>query len=392
MSSLNVTNNLSEFSTSLPITPSMIKMILQDPSNYNKQALIDSLYELDTHYTSKIIERTAIFRKAEWSLETCGNTKIDTFIHDELWRVLSNNIFQNIHEAIFRKFSVMEINWKKGSQVTIESLVNHHQRSFEYEKGVLKLYNKEEQKLYSIPDNKVIICESPLKVRELPLSISEQLAMLICIKYYAFYKNWPKFNDNYAMPPAIGKCNANNVEEKKIMQEGLRTLGSFSSALISNDSSIDFMELKYSSPETFEKIIRLINEEISKAVLAQTLTTQSDGKGSYALGEVHSDVKEDVFTESLDLVCDAINTYLVKPLVDFNFTTDSYPTFKLQLPESIDKKIIRDKNMISIGVRFKKEYFIENYGINEKHFDVVNPDNSENSNNQKKTQNFNPYF
>lgn len=384
---LNIKANLDEFSTGMPLTPSYVKMILTDPSNYNKQALIDTIYEVDTDYTAKILERSSIFRKAEWNIEPSGNKAIDKFTHDELWRVLDNNLFQHIHEAIFRRFSVTEINWeKKGNQVTVGSLIKHHQRSFEYESGVLKIFDKADNKLISIPDNKIILCESPLKTRGLPFSISEQLALLICIKYYAMCKNWPKFNENYSMPPTVGKTNTNNEEEKKIMREGLESLGAFQYALISNDSSIDFMELKYSSPETFEKVIRLIDEKIVKAVLAQTLTTQSDGKGSYALGEVHADVREDVFTESLDLVCDAINTYLVKPLVDFNFTTNIYPTFKLVLPETFDKKIKRDKSIVEVGVKFNKNYFVETYGLNPDHFEVTESNTTEDSA-KKKTLN-----
>lgn len=393
--SMKVSKNLDEFNYSVPLTPSYVKMVLSDPSNLNKQNLIDTLFETDPEYTIKLIERNSIFRKAEWSLEESGNKKIDEFIKEELWRVLDNNIFQQIHEAVFRRFSVIEINWEKTSQVRVGSLVQHHQRSFEYEDGILKLYDKKENNLTSIPENKIIYCESPLKTKNTPLSISEQLAMIICIKYYALYKNWPKFNENYAMPPAVGKTNTNNETEKKAMKEGLESLGSFAYALISNDSSIDFLELKYSSPETFEKIIKVSNEVIAKAVLAQTLTTQSDGKGSYALGEVHSDVRDDVFTESLDLVCDAINKYLVKPLVDFNFTTDAYPRFKLLLPESFNKKISRDNNLTKLGVRFKKDYFVESYGLNPDHFEVSEPvvDN-ESDPEQKKTLNFrsNPFF
>lgn len=386
---LNVSKNLDEFNYSLPLTPSYVKMILNDTSNLNKQNLIDTLLGTDSDYTAKILERNSIFRKAEWSIEETGNKKIDDFVREELWRVLDNNIFQQIHESVFRRFSVQEIVWSKSSQVRIEALINHSQRGFEYEDGVLKLYNKEENKFSSIPDNKIILCESPLKIKNYPLSISEQLAMIICIKYYALYKNWPKFNENYAMPPVVGKTGTNNEEEKKVMRKGLEDLGSFAYAVISNDSSIDFLELKYSSPETFEKIIKVSNDVIAKAVLAQTLTTQSDGKGSYSLGEVHADVKEDVFTESLDLVCDSINKYLVKPLVDFNFTTDIYPRFKLMLPESFNKKISRDNNLTRLGVRFKKDYFVESYGLNPDHFEVSEPvvDN-EGDPEQKKTLNF----
>ncbi len=389
---LNVRTNLDEFTTSVPLTPSFVKMIMADPSNYNKQSLIDKLIETDTDYTAKMIERNSIFRKAEWSLESCGNKKIDDFIKDELWRILDNNIFQQIHEAIYRRFSVIEINWKKDNQVKIESLIPHHQRSFDYEDGELKLYDKSQNKLFPIPDNKIIYCESPLKTKNLPLSISEQLAMIICIKYYALFKNWPKFNENYAMPPAVGKTNTNNEPEKKALREGLESLGSFAYALISNESSIEFLELKYSSPETFEKIIKQANETIAKAVLAQTLTTQSDGKGSYALGEIHSDVRDDVFTESLDLVCDAVNKYLVKPLVDFNFTSENYPVFKLMLPESFNKKMVRDKSLTTLGVRFNKDYFVENYGLNPDHFEVSEP--KEETPEQKKTLNFrsSPYI
>ena len=126
-----------------------------------------------------------------------------------------------------------------------------------------------------------------------------------------------------------------------------------------------------SNPDTFERIISECEKAISKIILGQTLTTDSNGTGSYALGEVHNEVRQDIMENSLNLVCNAINTQLIKPLVDFNFgNIDKYPEFRLINPESFDKKFKRDKGLYDIGVRFTEKYIAEQYGLDEDDFEI----------------------
>ena len=142
-------------------------------------------------------------------------------------------------------------------------------------------------------------------------------------------------------------------------------------AVIPDDSSIEIQEAsKSSSAEIYEKLIDKMNTEISKAILGQTLTTEIGSTGSYAASNTHMQVRQDIVDSDKKLVEGVINQ-LIQWIYEINFANAEVPVFELYEPEDVDLNLAqRDKILSDTGVKFTKEYFIKNYGLEEEDFDI----------------------
>ena len=109
---------------------------------------------------------------------------------------------------------------------------------------------------------------------------------------------------------------------------------------------------------------------ISKAILGQTLTTEIGSTGSYAASNTHMQVRQDIVDSDKKLVEDVINQ-LIQWFYEINFANGEVPVFELYEPEDVDLTLAqRDKILSDTGVKFTKEYFIKNYGLEDEDFDI----------------------
>ena len=185
-------------------------------------------------------------------------------------------------------------------------------------------------------------------------------------------KFWVVFTEKYGMPHLIGKHpRGSTKEETNSLADMLEDMVQDAIAVIPDDSSIEIQEAsKSSSAEIYEKLIDKMNTEISKAILGQTLTTEIGSTGSYAASNTHMQVRQDIVDSDKKLVEGVINQ-LIQWIYEINFANAEVPVFELYEPEDVDLTLAqRDKILSDTGVKFTKEYFIKNYGLEEEDFDI----------------------
>ena len=87
----------------------------------------------------------------------------------------------------------------------------------------------------------------------------------------------------------------------------------------SSRTTIDFITTeKTSSADLYERLARYCDEQTSKAVLGQTLTSDSGG-GSYAQSKTHNDVRHDLTVADCKALSSTLRRDLIRPLCLFNF-------------------------------------------------------------------------
>ena len=185
-------------------------------------------------------------------------------------------------------------------------------------------------------------------------------------------KFWVVFTEKYGMPHLIGKHpRGSTKEETNSLADMLEDMVQDAIAVIPDDSSIEIQEAsKSSSAEIYEKLIDKMNTEISKAILGQTLTTEIGATGSYAASNTHMQVRQDIIDSDKKLVEGVINQ-LIQWIYEINFANAEVPVFELYEPEDVDLTLAqRDKILSDTGVKFTKEYFIKNYGLEDEDFDI----------------------
>ena len=144
-------------------------------------------------------------------------------------------------------------------------------------------------------------------------------------------------------------------------------------AIIPDDCEVEIKDspFKTSSANLHKSLIQVCNAEISKAILGQTLSTENTGTGSYAATKGHLDVRADIINDDKKMVEQVFNQ-LIQWICDLNVSDGKYPVFNLYEEEKVNKeKAERDKILSETGLKFKKSYFVKNYGFNEEDFDVT---------------------
>ena len=142
------------------------------------------------------------------------------------------------------------------------------------------------------------------------------------------------------MPLRLGKYSASaSDEDKKQLLESIIRLGTDAAGIIPDSTVIEFIESqKTTSVEIYEKLARYCDEQISKAVLGQTLTSDSGG-GSYAQSKTHNEVRHDLTVADAKALAVTIRRDIIRPLVEFNYGMDArIPFFIFDCHEVEDQK------------------------------------------------------
>jgi hypothetical protein len=170
----------------------------------------------------------------------------------------------------------------------------------------------------------------------------------------------------------LGTYEANTSDEDiNKLFEALKSLGSNGVGVIGGLTKIELLQPKNNSPEPFEKIIQHCNAEISKAITGQSGTSEGGDKTSYASMRILNGVREDIAHSSLEIISNAVNEQLIKPLVSFNFDTTNYPTLELVLPDNVEQLLAIDQKFKNLGINFTKEYFTKRYNLDDSDFDIA---------------------
>lgn len=186
-------------------------------------------------------------------------------------------------------------------------------------------------------------------------------------------KFWVSFTEKYGMPWAMGKIPRQTIEAEAIrLRDALENMVQDGVAVFDDNCSVELVESgsKSQSADVYAKLVQFNNEEISKAILGQTLTTQVGDIGSYSAGKVHSDIRDDILSSDVRLVEATINQ-LIAWICELNYPSSLVPKFVFKDDDTLKADLAsRDKLLKDTGVVFTKEYFMRNYGLNETDFEL----------------------
>jgi phage gp29-like protein len=134
--------------------------------------------------------------------------------------------------------------------------------------------------------------------------------------------------------------------------------------------AVELLEAKRSGTfDAYESLARYMDEDIAKAVLGETLSTQVGNSGSRALGEVHNEVRLEIVKADADRLAETINSTLVRWIVDLNLpdyaaTGLPYPAlwWDVSEPEDLAARAKRDVDVASLGYRPTQDYIDDTYG------------------------------
>lgn len=194
--------------------------------------------------------------------------------------------------------------------------------------------------------------------------------------YYLFtnftVKDWLTFIDLYGIPLRLGRFKKTADDSaREVLKDAVSNLGSDAAAVISEDTTIEFIHSALSGDHTlFQSATEFFNRQKSKRVLGQTLTTESGassgGGGSYALGKVHDRVRGDIVAFDCKSLDETLSFDLVRPLVDFNFGPQkAYPKIvtRFNRTEETQARLEQVGKLVELGAKVPARVVSEITGV-----------------------------
>jgi len=182
------------------------------------------------------------------------------------------------------------------------------------------------------------------------------------------WRFWSKFLERFGSPLLIGKTDAQDDDDAQDFANAL--LAAHNSGVVTVGVDEDVTPVTGGSHgEAFVSYNNVAKQGITTYLLGQTLTSGVDGGGTYGQGKVHQEQQEIIFASDRKHALKAIQHFI--DIICYANGFDA-PEFKW-----IAKKVIpieqldADKKAYDMGLRFKKSYFIDELGYEERHVSHV---------------------
>ena len=189
------------------------------------------------------------------------------------------------------------------------------------------------------------------------------------VRHFA-WKDWLAFAEVYGMPPRVGWLREGvpwDSDEAKELFDAVRALGMDAAAVVREGNRIEVLDSKSAGDGTmFGSLIERAGRELALAVLGQTLTSSGEGGGSYALGQVHNEVRWDLIEADARALARTLTDRLLRPLVRLNLG-EGHPVprwhFNTERPEDLGKLAETVRTLSQAGLPIPSDWAYEKFGI-----------------------------
>jgi len=349
----------------------------------------------DSHLTGVMQQREAAVSNHLWEIDRGQDQKKHTEFITEVFESLDiYGIMENALEAPYYGFIPMEVVWNKPKNGAIlpAAVIGKPPEWFQFNQdNELRWVNREAPAVgVPVKHRKVILARHKATYKNpYGLALLSRVFWPVTFKK-AGWKFFVAFAEKFGSPIVWGKVPRPNDEtEFAKLAADLGNLIQDSVVITPEDSQVELIETKGSGQSSpHERLVKMANNEISKAILSQTMTTEQGENGARSLGEVHKTVADDIILKDKRMVEDMFNT-LIRWILEINFgSSKDAPNFCLYKEEAVDlDQATRDKTLTDTGqVRFTKKYWMESYGLAEDEIDVIEPTDPESEPGNKKPE------
>lgn len=359
------------------LTPERLAMLLRDAENGSAVAyleLAEQIEERYPHYLSVVGTRKRAVAQLPIRVEAASDSA-EHIAHADLvrgWikRDMLEAEFFDILDAVGKGYSATEIIWKlTGKKWLPAQLKWRDPRWFEFDRvdgETLRLRGLGTPE--PLPAFKFITHLHPAK-SGLPIRSGLARAAAWSYLFQNFsLKDWVSFAAVFGMPLRIGKYGPGaSPDDIYTLMRAVAGISNDAAAVISSSMDIQFENGNTSgSTDLFERLCKYLDQAISKLVLGQTATTDSQGGGLGGSGKEHNDVRGDIERADAKLLAATLNRDVVVPMVDLNFgTQEEYPRIVIGREDALDIDMLTKalNVFVPMGLRVEESQIRDKLGL-----------------------------
>ena len=367
---------------SVGLTPGGLGAIFQEADQgavRSQMELFEEMEEKDAHLASLLQTRKLSVLSLDYEVLPYANTPEDEQISEAVGEIIFGipdleSACLDLLDAIGKGFALVEIIWgvdRRRARVEELKWVPQKKLTFVEDLEPRLLTVDGPWQGVSFPPWKVIYHRYKAKS-----GYDSRSGMLRVVGYMYLLKNyslkdWAAFNEVFGMPLRLGKFDPTSTpSDREALIQAVRNLGTDAAGIISKNTEIEFVEATNrlsGNANPFQNLADFCNREMSKAILGQTLTTDtSGGTGTYGAAKVHNQVRSDLTVADAQSLAQTLREQLLRPLVGFNFGWDKpVPWFRFRFEESEDLLTLSEvyRNLANLGVPLSLEHVAERFGI-----------------------------
>jgi phage gp29-like protein len=210
----------------------------------------------------------------------------------------------------------------------------------------------------------VIRAKSGLPVRS---GIARLAAWSWMFKAYTL-RDWAIFVQTFGQPIRVGKYPAGATEaDKETLFRAVANIAGDCAAIIPESMMIEFVRIEgvTAHGDLYEKRVAHLDQQMSKAILGQTATTDAIA-GGHAVGQEHRQVQEDIERADAKSLSAILNRDLVRVWIDLEYGPQkAYPKLKIGRADQRDVKLTVDSigTLMPFGLRVEKSWANDMLGI-----------------------------
>ena len=376
----HVTDKYSEYPSN-GLTPIKLAEIFREADAgdvLRQMELFEEMEEKDPHLFSQLQTRKNAVTGLDFEIIPFSDDPKDKEIADFVEEQLNSiegfeDVETDLLDAIGKGFAVSEIMWGyDDGRVVVQEIKSRHQKRFFWDSvdDSFKVRTQDIPEGTLLPENKFIFHKYKARSgHPSRAGILRVVAWMYLFKNYDL-KDWVSFAEVYGLPLRLGKyAPGASEDDKRALMQALIQIGADAAGIIPDGTTIDFINTeKTSSSDLYERLARYCDEQISKAVLGQTLTSDSGG-GSYAQSKTHNDVRHDLTIADCKALASTLRRDLIRPLVIFNFGEDKrIPKIRFDCEESED--LTQTANILGVliektGLRVPTSFIYKKFSIPE---------------------------
>ena len=313
------------------VDPARIAHILReaesgDPIRYLE--LAEEMEERDLHYLSVLNTRRRQVSQLKVGVESADESPEADRDAEPLraWlrrEELSDEIY-DLLDAVGKGFAVCEILWEMSENQWMPARLVYRLPTwfrYDYETGTRLQRRDDTYQWVDLEPGKFVVHEHKAKS-----GIAMRGGLARCVAWAWAFKNfgirdWLRFIEAYGHPLRVGKYHAGaSNPERDTLLRAVANIASDFSAIVPEGMAIEFIESQGTGvrADLYKDLLGYMDAAISKAVLGQTLTTQEGDSGSYSLGQVHDEVRQDIERSDARQLATTLTKSVGRPLVLLN--------------------------------------------------------------------------